>query len=67
MPAIPLTVVVMSGRVCSIVASLVVPLALGGGRWREVGVLGIQPPYANYKKKKKKNQFLTTFAIVLPC
>lgn len=41
---IPCTVVLTSGNVCSIAASLVVPFVVGGGRCREMGVLGIQPP-----------------------
>lgn len=41
---IPLTVALTSGKVFSIVASLVVPLVVGGGSCREAGVLGIQPP-----------------------
>lgn len=44
MVAIPCTVVLTSGSVCSRVASLVVPFVVGGGRCREMGVLGIQPP-----------------------
>lgn len=41
---IPWTVVLMSGNVCSIVSSLVVPFVVGGRRCREMGALGIQPP-----------------------
>lgn len=41
---IPVTVVLISGNVCSSVASLVVPFVVGGGCCRELGVLGIQPP-----------------------
>lgn len=44
MVAIPWTVTLMSGKVFSIVASLVVPFVVGGGSCRETGVLGIQPP-----------------------
>ena len=45
--AIPFTVAAILGKVCSIVASLVVPFVVGGGRCREMGVLGIQPPKSN--------------------
>lgn len=44
MADIPITVVLTSGSVCSIVASLVVHFAVGGGRCSDVGVLGIPPP-----------------------
>lgn len=40
----PCTVVLTSGSVCSIVASLAVPFVVGGGSCREMGVLGIQLP-----------------------
>lgn len=44
MVAIPWTVALTSGRVFSIVASLVVPFVVGGGSCRVMGLLGIQPP-----------------------
>jgi hypothetical protein len=59
--AMPLTVVLMSGKVFSMVLSVHCPLVVGGGCCRLMGKLGIQPPKSNWNDNGKIDQTTLLF------